>query len=102
MYWLICVIRATALEEVREQLGEIGCLGVTVGHIQDYSSPNNYASVRLEVACTQGELNLAINAICKGARNETNSMLLNDGKILVFGLSDVIRIRTGESGKSAI
>jgi len=101
VYWLICIIRASALEAVRENLAEIGCLGLTVGHIQDYSSPNNFASVRVEIACTEGELKLAIDAICTGARHENGSRI-DDGRILIFSLDDVIRIRTGESGKSAI
>lgn len=115
MYWLICIIRATSLEAVRENLADIGCLGLTVSHAVGFGRQRGHAEnyrgaeydvlmvpkVRVEIACTQGELKLALEAIRKAALTGDEGAL-GDGKIFVFGLEDVVRIRTGESGKSAI
>jgi nitrogen regulatory protein PII len=115
MYWLICFIRATALQSVREELENIGCLGVTVSEVEGFGRQRGHTEyyrgaeyqvfmtpkVRLELACTQGELNFALQAIREGAKSGTDGSF-GDGKIFVFSLGDAVRIRTGEVGKRAI
>lgn len=115
MFWLICIIRVTSLEAVREALADIGCLGVTISQVEGFGRQRGHTEnyrgaeysvlmtpkVRIEVACTQGELNLALEAVRKAARSGPDGNL-GDGKIFVLGLKDTIRIRTGESGKQAI
>ena len=56
--------------------------------------------VRIEVACSKGELNQAIDAICDGGRSGAES--IGDGKIFVFSLEEAIRIRTGDAGLKAL
>lgn len=115
MYWLVCIIRVTALEAVRAGLADIGCLGMTVSQVAGFGRQRGHTElyhgaeyqvlmvpkVRVEVACTQGELKLALEAIREAARTGSDGSF-GDGKIFIFGLQDTIRIRTGESGKSAI
>jgi nitrogen regulatory protein P-II 2 len=115
MFLLICVIRATALERAREALSDIGCLGITVSEVLGYGRQRGHREfyrgaeytvqlqpkVQITVACTKGELNLAIDAVRQAALTGPQGAL-GDGKIFVLGLEDVVRIRTGESGKDAI
>jgi nitrogen regulatory protein PII len=115
MYWLVCLIRATSLQSVREALENIGCLGITVSEVEGFGRQRGHSEfyrgaeyqvlmtpkVRLELACTQGELNLALQAIRDGARTGTDGSF-GDGKIFVFTLGDAVRIRTGETGKRAL
>jgi nitrogen regulatory protein P-II 2 len=54
--------------------------------------------VKLEVAIPEALLERAIEAIEKAARTGK----IGDGKIFVYSLDEVIRIRTGETGESAI
>jgi len=115
MYWIVCYIRATAIGAVREALENIGCLGMTVSEVEGFGRQRGHSEfyrgaeyqalmtpkIRLELACTQGELNLALQAIREGARSGPDGSF-GDGKIFVFTLSDAVRIRTGESGKRAL
>ena len=54
--------------------------------------------VKLEVAVTDGQLEDVIAAICEIA----NTNQIGDGKIFVYDLDQVVRIRTGETGNDAI
>jgi nitrogen regulatory protein P-II 2 len=54
--------------------------------------------VKLEVAVTDEQLNAVIDAIVKKA----NTGKIGDGKIFVFNLEQVVRIRTGETGAEAL
>jgi nitrogen regulatory protein P-II 2 len=115
MYWLIAIIRASSLEQVRENLANIGCNGVTVSEVRGYGRQGGHseyyrgaeynvqlvAKVRIEVACTHGALNMALNAIREGGLTGTDGAL-GDGKIFVMGLGEAVRIRTGESGKDVL
>ncbi|HYG75589.1 MAG TPA: P-II family nitrogen regulator [Planctomycetota bacterium] len=115
MYWIICIIRATSLRAVREKLNDIGCLGMTVSECEGYGRQKGHKEVyrgaeysfqlvpkvRLEIACTQGELNLALQAITEAGRTGPEGSI-GDGKIFVLPLEDAVRIRTGESGKQVL
>ena len=54
--------------------------------------------IKLEIACNEDFVERTIQAIVKGARTGE----IGDGKIFVFDLPEVIRIRTGEKGGKAI
>jgi nitrogen regulatory protein P-II 2 len=54
--------------------------------------------IKIEVAVDDGQLNAVIESISKSA----NSNKIGDGKIFVYDLEQVVRIRTGETGSEAI
>jgi nitrogen regulatory protein P-II 2 len=54
--------------------------------------------IKLEIACGDDLVDKVVQAIVKAA----NTGRIGDGKIFVYALSDVIRIRTGESGPEAV
>jgi nitrogen regulatory protein P-II 2 len=106
------IIKPFKLDDVREALSAIGIQGMTVtetkgfgrqkGHTELYRGAEYVVDflpkVKLEVAVDSDKVDEVIAAISKAA----NSGKIGDGKIFVFDLSDVIRIRTGETGSEAL
>ncbi|NBB16299.1 P-II family nitrogen regulator [Caulobacter sp. SLTY] len=106
------VIKPFKLDEVKEALQEMGVQGMTVleakgygrqkGHTELYRGAEYVVDflpkIKVEVVVDDGQLAGALEAIQNAARTGR----IGDGKIFVSEISDVIRIRTGESGASAI
>lgn len=115
MHFIIAFIRPTSIESVRKELENVGIQAMTIsecaGHGRQRGKTEFYRGheyhvtlvpkVRVEVACSPGELKFALEAIETGARSRGASKI-GDGKIFVLGLEDCVRIRTGESGKNAL
>jgi nitrogen regulatory protein P-II 2 len=112
MKLVTAIIKPFKLDDVREALSTIGIQGMTVtetkgfgrqkGHTELYRGAEYVVDflpkVKLEVAVDTDKVDDVIAAITKAA----NSGKIGDGKIFVFDLADVIRIRTGESGSEAL
>lgn len=106
------LIRHYKLDDVKEALNEVGIKGMTVtevrgfgrqkGHTETYRGAE-YAvdfipKIKIEIVLADDELASVIDKICTAAKTGQ----VGDGKIFVTDPSDVIRIRTGESGETAI
>ncbi len=112
MKLVTAIIRPHKLDEVREALSAVGVQGITTtevkgfgrqkGHTELYRGAeyevNFLPKVKIEVAIQNDLLDRVIEAIEKSAK--TNKV--GDGKIFVFDLGQVIRIRTGETGAAAL
>ena len=112
MKLITAVIKPFKLDEVREALSEVGVQGLTVtevmgfrrqkGHTELYRGAEYVVDflpkVKLEVAVDDDVIERALEAI-EGA-GKTGK--IGDGKIFISDLSEVIRIRTGETGKEAL
>ncbi|WGM39519.1 P-II family nitrogen regulator [Caulobacter sp. NIBR1757] len=106
------VIKPFKLDEVKEALQELGVQGMTVleakgygrqkGHTELYRGAEYVVDflpkIKVEVVVDDGQLAGALEAIQNAARTGR----IGDGKIFVSDITDVIRIRTGESGAQAI
>ncbi len=106
------VIKPFKLDEVREALSEIGVAGLTVTEVKGFGRQKGHTElyrgseyvvdflpkVKVEVVIADSLLDAAIDAIIKAARTGK----IGDGKIFVSSVSQVIRIRTGETDESAI
>ena len=106
------ILRHFKLEEVKDALNEIGVKGMTVtevrgfgrqrGHTETYRgaeySVDFLPKVKLEVVVDDSEAQTVINKIMTVARTGQ----VGDGKIFVSDLSEVVRIRTGETAGDAI
>ena len=106
------ILRHFKLEEVKDALNEIGIKGMTVtevrgfgrqrGHTETYRgaeySVDFLPKVKLEVVINDGEAQTVIDKIMNVARTGQ----VGDGKIFVSDLSEVVRIRTGETASDAI
>jgi nitrogen regulatory protein P-II 1 len=106
------VIKPFKLDEVKEALQELGVQGLTVieakgygrqkGHTELYRGAEYVVDflpkIKIEVVLADDQLSAAIEAITAAARTGR----IGDGKIFVSEITDVLRIRTGETGPAAI
>lgn len=106
------IIKPFKLDDVREGLSEIGVTGITVTEVKGFGRQKGHTElyrgaeyvvdflpkVKLEIAVADDMVDTVIDAITKAA----NTGKIGDGKIFVMPLEQAIRIRTGESGESAI
>jgi nitrogen regulatory protein P-II 1 len=106
------VIKPFKLDEVKEALQEQGVQGMTVleakgygrqkGHTELYRGAEYVVDflpkIKIEVVVEDHRLDAVIEAITNAARTGR----IGDGKIFVSDIVDVIRIRTGEAGPSAV
>ena len=109
---VIAVIKPFKLDEVREALAGIGVAGMTVSEAKGFGrqkgqteiyrgaeyAVNMLPKVRLEIA-TSDEL---APKIVETIREAANTGTIGDGKIFVLDLGEAVRIRTGESGETAL
>jgi nitrogen regulatory protein P-II 1 len=109
---IVAIIRPDKLEPVKKSLGEVGCNGVTVvevkgrgrqlGITESYRGSDYRIDLlpktRLEIVCNDDYIERIIDAIVKTAQTGD----IGDGKIFISPVEDVIRIRTGERGETAI
>jgi nitrogen regulatory protein P-II 1 len=106
------IIKPFKLDEVKEALQEIGLQGITVieakgfgrqkGHTELYRGAEYVVDflpkVKIEVVLADEMVAKALDAIQKAAKTGR----IGDGKIFISGIDNAIRIRTGETGASAI
>jgi nitrogen regulatory protein P-II 2 len=112
MKLVTAVIKPFKLDEVREALSAIGVQGITVTEVKGFGRQKGHTElyrgaeyvvdflpkVKIEAAIKSEMLDQVIEAIEKSA----NTGKIGDGKIFVFDLEQVVRIRTGETGAEAL
>ena len=112
MYMIETVIRPAALDRVKANLTALGILGCTAieckgfgkqkGHTERYRGGRMdvgfVPKIQLKIAVREEDLDRAIDAITSGARTGK----VGDGKLFVYGLQRVVRIRTGEKDNAAL
>jgi nitrogen regulatory protein P-II 1 len=106
------LIRPFRVDDVREALAEIGIKGMTLTEVKGYGRQKGHTELyrgseyqidflpkmKIEVVVADNLLDQVIDTIIKAAKTGQ----VGDGKIFVFPVEDVIRVRTGESGESAL
>ena len=112
MKLITAVIKPFKLDEVREALSAIGIQGLTVTEVKGFGRQKGHTElyrgaeyvvdflpkVKIEAAVADGVVDQVVEAIEKSARTGK----IGDGKIFVSPLEQVLRIRTGETGKDAL
>ena len=112
MKMVSAIIKPFKLDEVREALSQLGVQGITVTEVKGFGRQKGHTElyrgaeyvgdflpkVKLEAAVDDAVLEQVIEAIEGAARTGK----IGDGKIFVYGLEQVVRIRTGETGKEAL
>ncbi len=112
MKYVSAVIKPQKLDDVRAALQALGVSGLTVTDVRGYGRQKGHTEVyrgaeysvdfrpkvKIDIAVPTDLLSAVLDAI----RAKANSGSIGDGKIFVFELSDVIRVRTGESGIDAL
>lgn len=106
------IIRPFKLEEVKEALVEIGIRGLTISEVRGYGRQKGHTEtyrgseyriefvpkIKIEVIIEDAKVEKIVDAILKTAKTGQ----VGDGKIFIYNVEDVVRIRTGESGKDAL
>lgn len=112
MKFVTAILKPFKLDDVRESLSDVGISGITVTEVKGFGRQKGHTElyrgaeyvvdflpkVKLEVAVTEEQLDIVLEAIARTA----NTGKIGDGKIFVFDLEQVIRIRTGETGADAL
>lgn len=112
MKLISAIIKPFKLDDVREALSEIGVQGMTVTEVKGFGRQKGHTElyrgaeyvvdflpkVKLDVAVRADQVDQIVEAISKAAKTGK----IGDGKIFVYNVDQVIRIRTGESGPEAL
>ena len=112
MKFVSAIIKPFKLNEVRESLTALGVKGVTVTEVKGFGRQKGHTEMyrgaeyviefipklKVEIAIDDNQLEHVVEGIKKAA----NTGKIGDGKIFVFDLEHVMRIRTGESGPEAL
>jgi nitrogen regulatory protein P-II 2 len=112
MKLVTAIIKPFKLDEVREALSSLGVQGITVTEVKGFGRQKGHTElyrgaeyvvdflpkVKIETAVADDVVERVVEAIEQGARTGK----IGDGKIFVTDIEQVIRIRTGETGTSAL
>ena len=106
------IIRHFKLEDVKNALSEQGIAGMTITEVRGFGRQKGHTEmyrgteyqvdfvpkIKIEVAVPDSKLQLVLDTLMRSAQTGQ----VGDGKMFVTDLSEVVRIRTGETGESAI
>ena len=112
MKLITAVIKPFKLDDLREALQEIGVQGMTVTEVRGFGRQKGHTELyrgaeyvvdflpktKVEIAVDDSLMDLAIETISQAAKTDK----VGDGKIFITTLDEVVRIRTGETGASAV
>jgi len=112
MKLVTAIIKPFKLDEVREALSAIGVQGITVTEVKGFGRQKGHTElyrgaeyvvdflpkVKIEAAVSDDLVDRVIEAVEGAARTGK----IGDGKVFVYNLEQVVRIRTGETGKEAL
>jgi nitrogen regulatory protein PII len=106
------IIKPFKLEEVKEALAEVGVQGMTVTEVKGFGRQKGHTEiyrgseytvdflpkVKIEIVVDDGQSENVAAVIVKSA----NTGKIGDGKVFISTIEQAIRIRTGETGNSAV
>lgn len=106
------IIKPFKLEDVKEALKDIGVQGLTVTEVKGFGRQKGHTElyrgaeyvidflpkIKLEIVTPDDQVVKVVDAILESAKTGK----IGDGKIFIFPMDEVIRIRTGERGEDAI
>ncbi len=112
MKWITAIIKPFTLDDVRQALSDAGIAGMTVTEVKGFGRQHGHTELyrgaeyvvdflpklKVELAVTDEQVDLAIEAITNAARTGK----IGDGKIFISDLAQAIRIRTMEVDSDAL
>jgi nitrogen regulatory protein P-II 2 len=112
MKMIEAIVKPFKLDEVKDALLEIGVQGMTVTEVKGFGRQKGHKEtyrgqeytiefvpkVKIEVAVTDAQVPRVIETISRAAKTGS----IGDGKIFVRDLNVAVRIRTGETGETAL
>ena len=112
MKQITAIIKPFKLEEVREALADVGVSGLTVTEVKGFGRQKGHTEiyrgseytvdflpkVKIEIVVADDVVAKTVEAIVKAAKTGK----IGDGKVFVVPIEEAVRIRTGETGESAV
>jgi len=112
MKMVMAIIKPFKLDDVREALAEVGVTGITVTEVKGFGRQKGHTElyrgaeyvvdflpkIKLEIAVPNDRAERVLEAIAKAA----GTGKIGDGKLFVYDLERVVRIRTGEVDQDAL
>jgi nitrogen regulatory protein P-II 2 len=112
MQLVTAIIKPFKLDDVRDALSEVGINGITVTEVKGFGRQKGHTElyrgaeyivdflpkIKLEIAVTDDLVERVVETIVQYA----STGKIGDGKVFVYKLEEVVRIRTGETGAQAI
>jgi nitrogen regulatory protein P-II 2 len=112
MKLIMAIIKPFKLDDVRKAISDVGVHGVTVTEVRGFGRQRGHTEIyrgaeyavefvpktKIEIAVDNTLVDQVVDAIAKSAQTGK----VGDGKIFVFNLTQIVRIRTGERDASAI
>ncbi len=112
MKFITAIIKPQKLDDVRQALSELGVHGMTVTEVKGFGRQKGHTElyrgaeyvvdflpkIKIEVAVDNGVVERVVETLIASAKTGK----IGDGKIFVYDLEQVVRIRTGETGVSAL
>ena len=112
MKLVTAIIKPFKLDDVRDALSEVGVKGMTVTEVKGFGRQKGHAElyrgaeyvvdfvpkIKIEVAVSRDSVDNVMEAIINSAKSNK----IGDGKIFVYDLDQVVRIRTGETDQEAL
>ncbi len=112
MKMIVAIIKPFTLDKVKAALSEEGIAGMTVSEVKGFGRQKGHTEfyrgaeyktdfipkLKIEIAVPDKQVQTIVKSITETARTGS----IGDGKIFVYGLDEVLRIRTGETGDDAV
>lgn len=112
MQWIVAIIQPHQIDNVRQALSDMDIHGMTVTEVKGFGRQKGHTELyrgaeyvidflpklKVEIAVSDEQVDSAIEAITNAAKTGR----IGDGKIFVWDLNRVVRIRTGETDTEAL
>jgi nitrogen regulatory protein P-II 1 len=112
MKLVTAIVQPQKVDDLKDELGKLGVLGMTVSDAQGYGRQKGHTEVyrgaeysvdfieksRVEVLVDETDVDRVVDGIVNAARTGK----VGDGKVWVTAVESVVRVRTGETGVAAI
>lgn len=112
MHMIDAIVKPSSIDEIKAKLASLGILGMTAIEVKGFGKQKGHTEryrggrmdvgfipkVMLKVAVKDADLDKALDAITSSARTGN----VGDGKVFVYNLFKVVRIRTGEADQDAL
>ncbi len=106
------IIKPYKIEEIKNSLVEIGIIGMTITNVEGFGAQGGHKEyyrnaeyavafipkIKIEVVVEDEDVENVVNSILQHAKTGE----IGDGKIFIYNIEDVIRVRTGERGKNVL
>ena len=112
MKLVVAIVKPFKLDEIRSALSEQGIQGMTITEVKGFGRQKGHTElyrgseyvvefvpkIKIEIAIEDKQLDQTVDTILNSAKTAS----LGDGKVFVYELTEVVRIRTQETGIDAI